>query len=93
MSELTRDVLGVSGPIWEDPHGRSPEAWMAARADLADAAVILARQVEDLEGVIEDLGDLLDDASTWGPADEERMLPKLHALRHRLHSAIHPHNP
>ena len=38
--------------------------------------------------LVEELGDLIDDVSTWGPDDEVRMLPKLHKIRAALSAAL-----
>ena len=38
--------------------------------------------------LVEELGDLIDDVSTWGPDDEVRMLPKLHKIRAALTAAL-----
>ena len=38
--------------------------------------------------LVEELGYLIDDVSTWGPDDEARMLPKLHKIRAALTAAL-----
>ena len=47
-----------------------------------------ADDAHKVRALVEELGDLIDDVSTWGPDDEARMLPKLHKIRAALTAAL-----
>ena len=47
-----------------------------------------ADDAHKVRALVEELGDLIDDVSTWGPDDEARMLPKLHKIRAALSATL-----
>lgn len=47
-----------------------------------------ADDAHKVRALVEELGDLIDDVSTWGPDDEVRMLPKLHKIRAALSATL-----
>ena len=51
-------------------------------------ATTAADDAHKVRALVEELGDLIDDVSTWGPDDEARMLPKLHKIRAALTAAL-----